>query len=125
VIVDDDQPLLTALVRVLPDYQIRTFRDPGAALAAVLADPDFDMILCDLMMGATTGIDFYLQLEAGAPALVRKLVFMSGGGATPSMQQFLDGVPNPMLAKPFSAAAVHALVQERVDGSRSVIAPPA
>jgi signal transduction histidine kinase/CheY-like chemotaxis protein len=75
---------------------------------------DFDVILCDLMMPDTTGMDLHAALMASRPTLASRIVFMTGGAFTQTGRQFLDSVPNARVEKPFNAAALKALVANLV-----------
>jgi two-component system, NtrC family, sensor kinase len=72
----------------------------------------FDLVLCDVMMPETSGMDVYEQLRVTRPELADRMVFMTGGAFTSRATRFLASVPNARLEKPFRSEAVEALLGE-------------
>jgi nitrogen-specific signal transduction histidine kinase/DNA-binding NarL/FixJ family response regulator len=102
-IVDDDAMVLSALRRRLHRrFDVVTVLGGEEALALLAADPDFDSIVCDLMMPKVDGKSFYEAVQAEHPELTERIVFMSGGAFTPRLRKFAASVSNPMLQKPVS-----------------------
>jgi CheY-like chemotaxis protein len=102
-IIDDDAMVLSALRRRLSRrYDVVTVLGGVEALALLSADPDFDSILCDLMMPKVDGKSFYDSVASEYPELAPRIVFMSGGAFTPRLRRFAASVPNPVLQKPVS-----------------------
>ncbi len=62
-------------------------RAASEALALVSSGQRFDVVVCDLQMPGTTGMDIYTRLREQAPALAERLVFMSGGAYTPAASE--------------------------------------
>jgi PAS domain S-box-containing protein len=60
-----------------------------------------DVIVSDLNMPDMNGVEFYQAVEKRAPALAKKIVFITGGIFADEMEKFLDRIPNPKLDKPF------------------------
>jgi PAS domain S-box-containing protein len=111
VLVVDDEPMVgRAIVRMLvPQHRVTAV--PGAAQAlAALSSGHFDAILCDLMMPDMTGMALYDKLQAEAPALAARMIFLTGGAFTREAAEFLDRVPNARLEKPFSPAQLRMAV---------------
>ena len=71
-------------------------------MALLSTDPEFDSIICDLMMPKVDGKSFYDAIQAENPRLAERIVFMSGGAFTPRLRKFAASVPNPVLQKPVS-----------------------
>jgi DNA-binding response OmpR family regulator len=120
-LVVDDEPHIGNTLRLLlhPDHEVvpvTSARDALAhiALAHVGRQAPFDVIFCDLMMPFASGTDFYRELEAIAPEMVERLVFMTGGVLSMDMNAFLDSIPNAVIEKPFDLTALLALINERV-----------
>lgn len=100
-IVDDDAMVLSALRRRLRRrYETVTVLGGVEALARLSEDPDFDSIVCDLMMPEVDGKSFYDAVQKAHPQLADRIVFMSGGAFTPRLRKFAAMVPNPVLQKP-------------------------
>jgi two-component system NtrC family sensor kinase len=85
---------------------------PGVkeGLAAVEAQP-FDMVLCDVMMPGGGGERFWAELLVRRPALMNRVVFMTGGAATQEARAFVRRQPRPILVKPFEVAALDELLR--------------
>ena len=83
-------------------------------LARIEKDGPFDVIFCDLMMPVFGGAEFYRELAAAAPAMLDRLVFMTGGVFSTRTNEFLDSVPNTCIEKPFDIGALLVLINERI-----------
>ncbi len=112
ILVIDDEPLVGGVIaRLLRDHIVTVVTSAREGLARISAGESFDVILCDLMMPEMTGMDFHAQLGRVDPALLERLVFMTGGAFSPTAQAFLERIPNERLEKPFQAQNLRALVQ--------------
>jgi CheY-like chemotaxis protein len=102
ILIVDDEPRLARSMRLLlePAYDVVTTTSGSEALTLVSSGQRFDVVVCDLQMPGTTGMDIYTQLRERQPELARRLVFMSGGAYTPQASQFIRTVPNRVLEKP-------------------------
>ncbi len=119
-IIDDDAMVLSALRRRLQKrYDVVTVLGGGEALALLSEDPEFDAIICDLMMPGVDGKAFLEAVATDHPALVNRTVFMSGGAFTPRLRNFAASVSNTVLQKPVTreqlAAILGALVTEETE----------
>jgi CheY-like chemotaxis protein len=105
VLVVDDEPLMLEMIQSMleAEYDLATFSDPRAALAAMLAG-SFDVILCDLMMPELTGMDIYERVCVERSALAGKFIFISGGAFTERARTFVASNTRPLLTKPFHRA---------------------
>jgi signal transduction histidine kinase len=122
-LVIDDEPEIVDLIRreLHAQHELVGVTSCRAALALLTKDPGFDLILCDLMMPVMNGMQLYAELERTDPALVKRMVFITGGAFTPAALQFLATVPNPTITKPFEADTLTKLVRmalARVSGAR-------
>jgi PAS domain S-box-containing protein len=104
VLVIDDEPLLgNALAQMLRDeHDVEVVTSGEDALVRLEGDRDYDAILCDLMMGAVSGMEVYARLKDGRPGLAKRLIFMTGGAFSAGAQRFLNEAKNPCLDKPFT-----------------------
>jgi PAS domain S-box-containing protein len=114
VLVVDDEP---AIAKTLRELLGRTHEVVGAtsgrdAITTLQLDPDFDVVLCDLMMPGTSGIEVYEEIRSERPALAARIVFMTGGAFTPRAAEFLAKVENRRIEKPFSLGLVERIVRE-------------
>jgi PAS domain S-box-containing protein len=111
VLVVDDEPVVgKSLRRLLPEHEVTVTGGAAEALAAIAAQPDIDVILCDLMMPEVSGIELYRELAVRHPELAPRVVFITGGAFTPEATAFLRQTGNPLLEKPFDLPRLRALV---------------
>jgi len=103
VLVIDDEPRVgELLVKLLaPLYEATLEPSATTALERVRAGARYDVILCDLMMPDTTGMDLQEVLEQEAPELAKRTVFMTGGAFTPRAREFIARFEGRVLEKPF------------------------
>ncbi|AEI66130.1 ATP-binding protein [Corallococcus macrosporus] len=100
-VVDDEPRVVDLLRRLMRGHELVSAANGREALERIRATPDFDVILCDLMMPELTGMDVYEAVRATWPGLHERIVFISGGVFSGEMQRFLKEVKNPLLTKPF------------------------
>jgi CheY-like chemotaxis protein len=108
ILVIDDEPMIGATLRILLDEHEVTVVTSGRAARELLErGTEVDAILCDLMLDDFTGMDLSRWLEKERPALVARLIFMTGGAFTDEARRFLRNIPaSRQLEKPFSAAEI-------------------
>jgi CheY-like chemotaxis protein len=110
-IIDDDRPVAAAIALELNMHDIVVTESGREALTLLRRDKDFDLILCDLMMPEVTGMEVYEALRTMDPALVERVVLMTGGAFTAQARRFLSEVDAQVLEKPFQAGQLLALVE--------------
>jgi signal transduction histidine kinase/CheY-like chemotaxis protein len=108
VLVVDDEPMMgRAVARLLGDaHEVSAVTSAAQALALLEGGERYHLVLCDLMMPDTTGMDFARLLAAASPQMAARLVFMTGGAFTPAAEQFLESRPLPAMLKPLDAKAL-------------------
>ncbi|MCY1036865.1 MASE1 domain-containing protein [Corallococcus sp. BB11-1] len=118
VLIVDDEPRLAQSMRLLlePFHDVVIVTDGEAALARVGQGESFDVVLCDLQMPGMDGIAVYRRLVAQAPALVSRLVFISGGASSPEGRVFVETVANRVLEKPVRPDVLLATVEATLAG---------
>jgi response regulator RpfG family c-di-GMP phosphodiesterase len=60
------------------------------------------------------GKELYTELSRFAPDQAEKVVFLTGGAFTPTLQAFLSGVSNERISKPFDVAKLRSTVNARL-----------
>jgi signal transduction histidine kinase len=112
ILVIDDEPLTVAMtIAALRDaHDVVGETDPAVGLDRILAEPTFDLILCDLMMPGVSGMDIYERVHRERPGFEQRMVFISGGPYTQRARKFLESVPNRRLVKPLSISSLLSLV---------------
>ncbi len=120
ILVIDDEPMIhRALKRLLRRHDVVAALGVTTALAALADQPEFDLILCDLMMSDGTGMDFYDSLKRSNSPLIDRVVFMTGGVFTERARQFFENVPNRKVTKPLDEQSLLRLLSDQ-PGSRPV-----
>ena len=71
------------------------------------------------MMPDIDGIEIYEALQTSEPGILKRFVFMTGGTFTEHAHQFLQGVDNPCIEKPFHANTIQNIVARMVGPSAS------
>jgi len=121
-VVDDDWHVCEALERSLSGLaDVEGMTDARSVLDRVRSGERWAVILCDLLMPGTSGMDLYRGVLGVAPEAAACFVFMSAGAFTPKARAFLEGVHNPCLEKPLDMGRLRSLIA-RV-GSRSRTGP--
>ncbi len=99
---DDDALVVRSIARTLAGrYDVVTAASASEALARIEGGERFDALLCDLMMPEMTGMELHARLASRAPALARRLLFITGGAFTEAAARFLAEGQAPWVEKPF------------------------
>jgi len=112
-VVEDEAPLATAVVDALHDagYVADWAADGEQALAHV-SRKHYDLVVCDVKMPKLDGMAFYRSLLEAAPALARRVVFVTGDVAGTAAEKFLNETGCVWLAKPFRLGDLLRAVRE-------------
>jgi CheY-like chemotaxis protein len=115
IFVVDDEPMLLDLASAIlkpAGYEVRTFRDPQAALAAFAAARP-SVLVTDYAMGEMNGLDLVQQCRKINPQ--QKILLLSG---TVDEKIYAQGAnkPDAFLAKPYQVGEFIGLVQKLAAG---------
>ena len=93
VLLVDDHPLILAALQAVirglgDDVTVAGVGGEREARAALAADPDYDLVLLDLQLGATDGFDLLTDLRAQYPAL--PIVVVSASDRTSDVIRAID-----------------------------------
>jgi CheY-like chemotaxis protein len=114
-VIDDDRALCGLLRAVLHEagHEVEAASDGAAGLRLLRDRPEFDLVLCDLFMAGTDGLQTIRALRRGFPGL--PVVAISGGGFGGTVDMLpvarLLGAAR-CLHKPFSLQALVATVDD-------------
>jgi CheY-like chemotaxis protein len=113
-LVVDDEPALRASLRTLlsDHYEVHTVGGAAEALELLAREGNFDMVLCDVMMPGSTGIEVLAEIEKQHAELKDRVVFMTGGTIGERAKQFLETPGIRQLKKPFPLEELHRLFDE-------------
>jgi PAS domain S-box-containing protein len=119
VLVAEDEPMVLDLfARVLEaDGAVVSQARDGKEAWDLLLDGDFDLVVTDLRMPELDGRTLYERVAAERPEMVRRFVFATGDLVRQESVEFLEGVPNRILAKPLDVETVRRVLGEAVAGT--------
>jgi CheY-like chemotaxis protein len=111
-VIDDEVGIATTIRELLsPIHDVTAVSSAQAALDLIEGGASYDVILCDLMMPAVSGMALFEHIRESRPGLERRIVFMTGGAFTQGAADFLAAVPNRRLEKPFSLTMLEELIE--------------
>jgi DNA-binding NtrC family response regulator len=115
-IVDDDRRLADMLAKILAaeGHRVDT-ADNGRAALSQLARRDYDVVITDVRMPELDGPGLYREMEQRWPALLSRVIFITGDSLNPDTQSFLARVGAPALHKPFDLDDIHRIVREALE----------
>ncbi|HKU40129.1 MAG TPA: ATP-binding protein [Polyangiales bacterium] len=101
-VIDDEPAISTTIAGALQDaHDVATCDSALTASELLLSGRHYDLILCDMVMPNKDGAALFREVCAARPELASRFVFMTGGASLPQTEEFLEGVDNPRLMKPF------------------------
>jgi PAS domain S-box-containing protein len=118
-IVDDEDPIRVAMVRILRGHETVQASTGEDAMQILEEDQRFDLILCDMMMPKASGMDLHTWLSKENPQLAKQVVFITGGAFTSRAREYLKQVDNIRLEKPFDVANFKRTVSEMIVAYRA------
>jgi CheY-like chemotaxis protein len=99
-VVEHDRAAALSIARILAqNYEVVVEHDAQSAMARLATDPEFDVLLCDLILPELAGVSLHRELSSRKPELAERLVFLTGT-FTQEASEFLARVRNPRVAKP-------------------------
>lgn len=114
-VIDDDLTILSRIASALQgEHGVTAHADPREALREIASGSRFDVIICDVLMPARTGMDLYNEITLIAPHQASRIVFITGA-ETGVVRAFLESIPNAHLMKPFRIADLLGVVNDRLD----------
>jgi PAS domain S-box-containing protein len=110
-VVDDEAEVGDSIRRILGREHDVEVVARGTAALLLLEKSAYDVVLSDLLMPDMTGMELYDRLSQSLPAVLPRIVFMTGGAFSPGARAFLERVPNPRIDKPIATAELRRLVR--------------
>lgn len=115
-VIDDEPRVARSLARSLAGHRVEIETEPSRALDRILAYPGFDVVVCDVMMPHTSGMDLHRDLSEQAPHLLERIVFVTAGAYTAEAEAFLATLTTPYLIKPVAKEQLERAVQAMLRG---------
>jgi CheY-like chemotaxis protein len=112
-LVEDERALATAVAEALTDAGLTVeHAGDGEQAFARVRQGNYDAVICDLKMPRVDGMMLYRAIAASAPALARRVIFVTGDVAGTDAERFLDESGCRWLAKPFRLADLLATLRD-------------
>jgi PAS domain S-box-containing protein len=116
VLVVDDEPLIREMVcDALAAHEVTAVATGQAAIAEIIKQ-DWDLILCDMILPESSGLEVFRELAQLRPEAANRLVFMTGGDASGRAPRLPNGARVRRLEKPFSIKRLRELADEAAGG---------
>lgn len=111
-VVDDEEPVVQLLARLLHDlgHQATLATSGEAALDALGREP-FDLVLCDVKMPGLNGFELVAAIRERDPDLAERVIFITGDTLSSTTRSQLEQSGNFFLAKPFSIEQLELTLQ--------------
>jgi signal transduction histidine kinase/CheY-like chemotaxis protein len=113
-IVDDEELVLRFLSSSLAHHDVSVESD-GRMATQRIREGGFDIILCDLMMPAMTGMEVFSEVQRESPEEAGKIIFMTGGVFVQEAEEFLAGMSGRWIEKPVNTIELETLLWNRVE----------
>ena len=86
------------------------------ALRLLLDGSSFDVVVCDVLMPGTSGIDVYRQLQKARPDVAERIIFMTGASSMPRVAEFFRSIGNHRVDKPVDVPRLRQLIRDVARG---------
>ena len=119
-IVEDEYTILELQMAILSSVGATPFGvATGHEALQQLQRRDYQLIISDLKLpGGFSGQELYRWIEKNRPALLRRIIFVTGDSASESTRAFLEQSGRRFLMKPFSVEEYVHAVRETLDDLR-------
>jgi len=118
-VVDDEEVIRDFMKRVLTDagYEIDALDNAADALNKIEGQR-YDLILLDIKMPGTSGVELYRQIQKKAKSLAPRVTFITGDTLSEDTKRFLSRSEVTHIAKPFDAEQLRKEVRIVLNGGR-------
>jgi PAS domain S-box-containing protein len=118
-VVDDEDVIRDFMKRVLTDegYEVDALDNAADALNKV-EDQRYDLILLDIKMPGTSGMELYRQIQEKSKLLAPRVAFITGDTLSEDTKRFLSRTEVPHISKPFDAEQLRREVRVVLNGGR-------
>jgi signal transduction histidine kinase/CheY-like chemotaxis protein len=107
-LVEDEAQVARSVTALLTreGHRVDTMHSAEEAVARLKSGAPYDVILSDFRMPGIGGEGLCGWIRTEQPELLDRLLFMSGDLLSPRTETFFEGANRPVLAKPFTLAAL-------------------
>jgi len=114
VLVVDDEPVIINLIRNIlsrKGFVVESACDAHTALEKI-CNEEFALIISDIKMPGLDGQWLYEQIKEKDALLAGSIIFTTGDTASEKTQEFLDGIDNFIISKPFDIETFNKIIEE-------------
>ncbi len=113
-VIDDESLIGAAIRRILTKQGMEVVAvEHGREGVDLLAGGEhFDAVFCDMMMPEYSGVDVYDAVKARAPAMMSRIIFMTGNAFASREHDLFTSTKNVRIEKPFLPADLSAAIAE-------------
>ncbi|NJN15511.1 MAG: response regulator [Oscillochloris sp.] len=111
-VVDDEEPVLRLMKRLLRDLGHRTtLVNNGEEALELIAREPFDVVLIDVKMPGMDGFELARILREQSPDLADRIIFVTGDTLSSNTRDVLEQGGNLFISKPFAIDQLHDMLQ--------------
>jgi PAS domain S-box-containing protein len=116
-VVDDEAAILTFLHRLLTEWghTVETINNADTALKRLKTER-YSLILLDIKLPGMSGIELYRHIEEIAPALTRRVMFITGDIMEGTTRDFLEKAGVPHITKPLDIEVLKKMINNILTG---------
>ncbi len=102
-LLEDDEKLTTMIKKFLESnfYEVVAVTNGADGIRTLQNEPEFAIIICDMVMPKLPGDMFYFAVKKKKPHLCRRFIFITGYKSDSKINDFIKEVEGAMLNKPF------------------------
>jgi len=121
-VVDDEAAILTFLHRLLTDmgHSVETINNADAALERLKTER-YSLILLDIKLPGMSGIELYHHIEEIAPALTRRVMFITGDVMEGATRSFLEKAEVPHITKPIDIEELKKMMNNALNQTQGAL----
>jgi PAS domain S-box-containing protein len=118
-VVDDEAAILTFLNRLLTEcgHSVETINNADTALKRLRTER-YSLVLLDIKLPGMSGIELYHHIEEIAPALARRVIFITGDVMESSTRSFLEKTGVPYITKPLDIEVLKKTINRALNRTR-------
>lgn len=113
-IVDDNREILSLLKDSLPEYDVTTASN-GEEAIGLLMNSVFDLVITDVMMPGTDGLELSKQIKSNRHTAHIPLIILSAKTSSDEMIQGIESGADVYIRKPFSFGYLRAMISRLIE----------
>jgi len=121
-VVDDETAILTFLSRLLTEWghSVETINNADTALEKLNTER-YSLVLLDIKLPGMSGIELYHHIEEIAPALARRVMFITGDVMESATRGFLEKTGAPYITKPLDIEVLKKMINRALNQTQVTV----